>query len=337
MMKRPPRLDFLRRRGANIYCALTLLLLFAPPVLIAAQQDFYLEVLTRALILAIAVAGLNLIVGGGGMLSLGHAAYIGIGAYSVGIPLHYGVDSGIAHLGIAVGGGMLFAWISGLVCLRAKGLYFILSTLAFSQLLYFTFVSLEEYGADDGLVIRKRSNFAGVLDLENPLTLYYLTCATLLLLLFLLHKLTHARFGRVLFAIKHNPRRMQSLGYNTYRYQLVCYVLSGGICGVAGFLLGNFTYYISPEMMDWIHSAELIFMLVIGGVGALFGPLLGALAFIALEELLSDFTVYWQLIFGLLLIAAALLFGAGGLHNWLLRLAAAAEKRHRRQKPARRA
>ena len=321
-------INLLRPFSARVYLGLIILLLAAPVIFSLTQQSFHLDILTRVLILAIAVVGLNLIVGCGGMVSLGHAAYIGIGAYSVGIPVYYDVYNGFLHLGLAVGCSAAFALITGAVCLRTRGLYFILITLAFSQMLYFTFVSVDEYGADDGLVIYRRSEFDNLLDIENPATLYYTVLAVLLLFLFLMHRLIHARFGRVILGGKHNDERMQALGFNTYRYKLVCYVLSGTMCGVAGFFLGNFTNFISPEMMDWTRSAELLFMLVAGGAGALFGPLIGTAAFILLQEFLSGITVHWHLIFGLLLIALVLFIGKSGLHGLIIALSAG---RHRKR------
>ena len=311
-----------------VWLPVAALLLTAPFILSLADQGFYLDLLTRVLILTIAVASLNLLVGWGGMVSLGHAACIGIGAYSVGIPTHYEIYNGFLHLGLALGCSAAFALITGAVCLRTKGLYFILITLAFSQMLYFIFVSMDEYGADDGLVIYRRSEFNGLLDLENPTTLYYAVLAALFLFLFLMHRLVHARFGRVIFGAKHNPARMQALGFDTYRYQLVCYILSGAMCGVAGFFLGNFTNFISPDMMDWTRSAELLFMLVVGGAGTLSGPLIGTAAFLFLQEFLSGITVHWHLIFGLLLIALVLFLGKDGLHG----LAAALRNRRGHQR-----
>ncbi|MGI9311731.1 MAG: branched-chain amino acid ABC transporter permease [bacterium] len=307
------------RLTAAAYGLLVALLLAAPMLIALAGQGFYLDLLTRALILAIAVASLNLLVGYSGLISLGHAAYIGIGAYSVGIPVYYEIHHGALHLLLAIGCSAAFAALTGAICLRTKGLYFILITLAFSQMLYFIVLSLDQYGADDGLVIARRSEF-GALDLENATALYYTALATLLLCLALMHRLLHARFGKVILGAKHNAARMQAIGFDTYRYQLVCYIISGAMCGVAGFLMGNFTNFISPEMMDWTHSAELLFMLIIGGAGALFAPLTGAGAFIWLEESLSALTVHWHLIFGLLLIALVLRFGKDGLHGVLLGL-----------------
>ncbi len=309
----------LSKPSGLVYSTVIVLLLIAPVVISLMEHSFYLDLLTRILILTIAVVSLNLIVGYGGMISLGHAAYLGIGAYSVGIPSYYEVFNGYIHLGLAIGGSALFALVTGIICLRTRGLYFILITLAFTQMLYYTFVSIEEYGADDGLVIYQRSEFGGLLDIENANTLYYAVLVVLLLSLYLMHRLIHARYGKVLFGSKHNDERMQSLGYNTYQYKLSCYVISGTLCGIAGFFLGNFTNYISPEMMDWTHSGELIFMMVIGGTGAVLGPVLGTATFLFLEEFLSSITVYWHLIFGLLLIALVM-FGKGGLHGLLSRM-----------------
>ncbi len=299
----------------TMYLPVAVLLLVAPLILAVTGQGFYLDLLTRILILAIAVASLNLLVGYAGMISLGHAAYIGIGAYSVGIPAYYEVYNGFIHLLVAVACSATFALITGAICLRTKGLYFILITLAFSQMLYFTLVSIDQYGADDGLVIHQRSQFTTWLSLDHATTLYYTVLFTLLLLLFAMHRLIHARFGRVIVGGKHNDERMQALGFNTYQYKLVCYVISGTMCGLAGFFMANFSHFISPQMIDWTHSAELIFMLIIGGSGALFGPLIGTAAFLLLEEWLSGITVHWHLIFGLLLIALVLFFGQGGLHG----------------------
>ncbi len=300
----------------QVYFALVIALLIAPWLINALDQSFYLDLLTRALIIAIAVASLNLIIGFGGMVSLGHAAFLGIGAYCVGIPTYYEQFNGFVHLGLAVLCSALFALLTGLICLRTKAVYFIMITLAFAQMLYFTLVSLDEYGADDGLVIYQRSEFPGIFDIENPTTLYYAVLLFLLGCLYLTHRMMHARFGRVLQGCKHNEQRMQALGFLTYKYKLIAYVIAGTMAGVAGFFLGNFTNFISPEMMDWTHSAELIFMLVIGGTGILFGPVVGAVLFLLLEEWLSGFSVYWHLILGLMLIALVV-FGKGGVHGLL--------------------
>ncbi|MCB1714757.1 MAG: branched-chain amino acid ABC transporter permease [Candidatus Competibacteraceae bacterium] len=295
---------------------LVLSLLLLPAVIYASGQIFYQDVATRMIILAIAAVSLNLILGYGGMISFGHAAYMGIGAYCVGIPAYYDIYNGWLHFALAIGAGALFALITGAICLRTKGVYFIMITMAFAQMAFFLFVSLEEYGGDDGLVIYSRSELGSWLDLNDSLTLYYLVLAVLLASVYLSYRLINARFGRVIVGSRSNNRRMQALGFNTYFYRLSCYVIAGGLAGLAGALLGNFTNFISPDMMNWTRSGELIFMVVLGGAGSLFGPLLGATAFLLLEEILSSITIYWQLIFGILLILVVL-FGRGGIDGML--------------------
>ena len=213
----------------------------------------------------------------------------------------------------------VFALLTGAISLRTKGVYFIMITMAFSQMVYFIFVSLEEYGADDGLVIYARSEFPEWMGMESAVSLYYWIFVLLIGTLYLIHRLVLSRFGKAVIGSKHNDLRMQSLGFNTYSYRLTCYVISAVICGLAGVLLGNFTRFISPEMMSWVRSGELIFMVIIGGVASLFGPLFGALSFLLLEEVLSAFTIYWHLIFGGLLIALVL-WGKGGIDGWLSKL-----------------
>jgi branched-chain amino acid transport system permease protein len=302
--------------STRIYALLLLVLALAPSIFTWIDQPFYLDLLSRALILAIAVISLNLILGFGGMVSLGHAAYIGIGAYCVGIPSYYDYYNGWLHLALALSVSATFALVTGAISLRTKGVYFIMITMAFSQMVYFTFLSLEEYGADDGLVIYARSEFPEFISMEGATGLYYWIFALLLASLYFVHRLVHARFGRVIVGSKFNEQRMQALGFNTYRYRLVCYVISAMMCSLAGMLLGNFTSFISPDMIGWARSGELIFMVIIGGVGTLFGPLVGTIAFIVLEEVLSAITIYWHLIFGIMLVALVL-YGKGGIHGWL--------------------
>jgi len=284
---------------------------------------FYLDLASRLMILGIAAVSLNLILGHGGMISFGHAAYLGIGAYSVGIPAYYEIHNGFIQIPIAVACSALFALITGAICLRTKGVYFIMITMAFTQMVFFAFVSIEEYGGDDGLVIEMRSEFAGLFDIEDAARLYYFIFASLLATLYLVHRITRSRFGMVIEGARGNERRMHAIGYDTYRYRLVCYVVAGAICGFAGALLGNFTNFISPEMMDWTASGELIFMVVLGGTGTLFGPILGAAAFVLLEEWLSAITIYWHFLFGALLILVVLFWrgGLNGLIDWIGRAA----------------
>ena len=305
-----------RTVSGKCYAVLLFVLALAPFLFEWIDQPFYLDLLSRGLILAIAVISLNLILGYGGMVSLGHAAYIGIGAYCVGIPSYYDFYNGWLHLGLALGVSGLFALVTGAVSLRTRGVYFIMITMAFSQMVYFIFLSLEEYGADDGLVIYSRSEFPAWISMDSATSLYYWIFILLLLSLFFINRLVQARFGRVIVGSKFNEPRMQALGFNTYRYRLVCYVISAMLCSLAGMLLGNFAGFISPDMISWARSGELIFMVIIGGVATIFGPLIGTIAFVVLEELLSAITVYWHLIFGIMLVALVL-FGKGGIHGWL--------------------
>ena len=299
-----------------------LLLAVLPPVFYLTGNPFYLDLATRLTILAIAAVSLNLILGYGGLISFGHAAYIGLGAYAVGIPAHHWLYGGLEDWGLATTSGLvqiplavavtaLFALVTGAICLRTKGVYFIMITMAFGQMVYYAIVSIEQYGGDDGLVIDTRSELPG-LNLDDPLHLFGLAYASLVGAMFLVRMITRSRFGRVLQGAKGNDERVVTMGYNTYAFKLTAYVISGAMCGYAGALLGNFTTFISPEMMDWTRSGELMFMVILGGAATTIGPVLGAATFILLEEILSSLTIYWHLPFGLLLIAVVL-YGRGGL------------------------
>lgn len=286
--------------------------------LIASQMGliFYQDIMNRIMVLGIAAVSLNLILGNGGMISFGHAAYLGIGAYCVGIPTYYEIYNGFIHFPLAIAASALFALVTGAICLRTKGVYFIMITMAFTQMVFYAFVSIEEYGGDDGLLIEARSEFGGLIDIEDNTVLYYFTFISLLAALYLVKRIVGSRFGKVIEGAKGNEQRMQSMGFPTYRYRLTCYVISGAICGFAGALLGNFTSFISPEMMDWTRSGELIFMVLLGGAGSLFGPILGTAFFVLVEEWLSALTIYWALIFGVMLILIVL-FARGGIDGLL--------------------
>ena len=172
---------------------------------------------------------------------------------------------------MAVGLSALFALMTGAICLRTKGVYFIMITMAFAQMVFYAFVSMDEYGADDGLVIEVRSRFPAGIDIENNLVLFIFCYGSLLVVLYLVHRIVNSRFGMVIQGARANEKRMRAIGYNTYLYRLTCYVISGAICGFAGALLGNFTSFISPEMMDWTRSSELMFMVILGGAGSWVG------------------------------------------------------------------
>jgi branched-chain amino acid transport system permease protein len=293
---------------------------------------FVLSLFTRIVILAIAAVSLNLIMGFGGMVSFGHAAYIGIGGYVVGILAHEGVRSGFVQWPLAILLSAIFALGIGALSLRTRGVYFIMITLAFAQMIYYVAVALDRYGGDDGLTIYRRSQFAGLVDLANKTVFYYVCLALLLGCVYLVWRLVNSRFGLVIQGSRSNDRRMNAIGFPTFRYRLTAFVIAGAICGLSGALLANHTDFISPAMMHWTRSGDLIVMAVLGGMGSVFGPVLGALALLLLEEALPSiiglFAVlftgkdmatareYWQLILGPMLLLIVL-FARGGIDGIL--------------------
>lgn len=258
-----------------------------PIVASMAGESFYVSLVSRIMIYALAALGLNLIVGYGGMVSFGHAMYLGIGAYAVGILSYHGIGNGYVHVAAALAAGAVIATLVGLVCLRVSGVAFIMITLAFAQMLYFLAVSLKAYGGDDGYALPARSDF-GVVDIDNATVLYYLIFAFLMLALFTAYRVVDSRFGMALRGCKSNERRMRALGFQTQRFKLIAYVASALVCVLAGVLLANLTSFVSPSYMQWSVSGELLIMVVFGGVGTLLGPIVGAVAWLALEELLSS-------------------------------------------------
>ncbi|MCC2099389.1 MAG: branched-chain amino acid ABC transporter permease [Hyphomicrobiales bacterium] len=312
----------------RIISSIIVLALVAVPVIaFYSGARFWVDIATRLVILSIAAVGLNFILGYGGMISFGHAAFIGLGAYAVGIPTYHSIydgfpliatSNGFFHVALAVAVCAVFALVTGAISLRTKGVHFIMITMAFGQMMYFAIVSIEKYGGDDGLTIDTRSELP-LISLDQPLMLYGLALVSLLVIMYLVHRMVNSRFGMVLQGAKQNEERLRALGVNVYAYKLTAYVMSGVICGYAGALLGNFSTFISPEMMDWTRSGELMFMVILGGTAFLFGPLIGAAVFLLLEESLSGFTIFWHLPFGILLILSVL-FIRGGLSGLLQRM-----------------
>jgi branched-chain amino acid transport system permease protein len=294
-----------------VIAALLVFLAVLPVYVIAGGNQFLLILFTRIIILALAATSLNLILGYGGMVSFGHAVYLGIGGYVVGILAKEGINAGIVQWPLALAVSALFALIIGALSLRTRGVYFIMITLAFAQMIYYVAVSLDRYGADDGLTINRRSQF-GLINLSNKIVFYYLCLALLLLVIFLVARLVNSRFGMVIRGAQSNERRMRAIGFPIFRYRLVCFVIAGTLCGLGGVLLANHTDFVSPAMMHWTRSGDLIVMVVLGGMGATFGPLIGAVALLVLEEALSGITEYWQIILGPLLLLIVL-FARGGI------------------------
>jgi len=284
-------------RNITIVALLAGLVLLPVYVQIAGDR-FVLTLFTRIVILALAAVSLNLILGYGGMMSFGHAAYLGIGGYAVGMLAHEGIYSGFVQWPVALAASALFALIIGALSLRTRGVYFIMITLAFA------------------LTIYKRSQFFDPINLSNKVQFYYICLALLFASIYLVWRLVNSRFGMVVQGARSNDIRMRAIGFPTYRYRLVCFVIAGTLCGLAGALLANFSDFVSPSMMYWTRSGDLIIMVVLGGMGSPFGPLIGAVALLVLEEALSGITEYWQIILGPLLLLVVL-FARGGIDGLL--------------------
>ncbi len=298
-----------------------LALALVPVAAAALQQPFYVDLFRRMMIFAIAAVSLDLVLGYGGMVSFGHAAYLGIGAYAVGILAHHGIASGFLQWPLAIGASALLALLIGAVSLRTSGVSFIMITLAFTQMLYYLGISLEAYGGDDGMRLPARSQFGGLVDLRDPAAFYYVVLGILVGFVLLGRRLTESRFGMVIRGARSNELRMRAIGYTTFPYKLLAFVVAGAMCGTAGALLVNQTEYLTPEFMHWTRSGDIMFMVILGGMGTLVGPVIGAIAFLLLEDLLSAWTVHWQIILGPVLVLvvlyarrglAGLLPGGGG-------------------------
>ncbi|MGJ4888606.1 branched-chain amino acid ABC transporter permease [Bradyrhizobium sp. HKCCYLS3077] len=280
---------------------------------------FILTLFTRIVILALAAVSLNLLMGYGGMMSFGHAAYLGIGGYAVGILAQEGIGSGWAQFAVAIAVSALYALVIGALSLRTRGVYFIMITLAFAQMAYYVASGLARYGGDDGLTVYKRSDFGGLINLGNRVQFYYLCLACLLAVVVLVWRIVNSRFGLVLQGLRSNEQRMQAIGFPSKRYKLACFVIAGMLCGLSGALLANNTDFVSPAVMYWTRSGDLMVMVILGGMGTLMGPVVGSVVFLVLEEVLSQLTEYWALIMGPLLLLIVL-FGRGGIMGMLGRL-----------------
>jgi len=305
-----------------------LFLLLLPPVAKLVGEPYFISLFSRILIYALAAVSLDLILGYGGMVSLGHAAFFGIGAYVVSIFAFHGFEgspiiswpftlhgqtSGLVAWPAAILACALLAAIIGALSLRTSGMHFIMITLAFAQMLYYFFVSLEAYGGDDGLSLFSRNTLPG-LDLGDDTHFYYLCLALLFTFLFIAWRLVHSRFGMVIRGSRENEKRMQALGFPTFRYKLVCFIIAGAAAGLAGALIANQTEYVSPGLMHWTRSGEILIMVLLGGMGTLFGPVLGAATFLLLEEVLAIYTEHWMFYLGPFLIVVVL-FAKHGIYG----------------------
>lgn len=305
-----------------------ILLVALPPMATALEETFYIGLFSRILIYALAAVSLDLILGFGGMVSFGHAAFIGAGAYVVGILSYHGMeesafmswpfvilgtDNALILWPAAVLISAVLALLIGTISLRTSGVYFIMITLAFAQMMYFFFTSLEKYGGDDGLSLYARSRM-GYLDLNDDATFYYLCLSILIGFIFLSFRLVNSRFGMVIRGSKENEIRMSALGFQTFRYKLVCFVIAGAGAGLSGALIANQTEFVSPSLMHWTVSGEIMVMVILGGVGTLLGPVFGATVLLLLEEFLSQYTEHWMLVLGPILIFVVL-FARRGIYG----------------------
>ena len=284
---------------------------------------------TRMAIYAIAAASLNLILGYGGLVSFGHAAYFGVGGYAVGI-LNQHFVSGEPFLGLVPGTNQfivsmivamavsgLFALVLGALSLRTSGLQFIMITLAFAQMVFFIFVSLRTYGGDDGLIVRRRNVLFG-LNMADDAAFYFI-CIVIASIYFLIFaRLVRSGFGLVLGGVRQNERRLAAIGIPTYRYKLTAFVIAGIGAGLAGAMMANFSKFISPDTLHWSQSGELMIMVIVGGAGTLLGPAVGAVLFLGLQTMLTGWTEHWQVILGPILVIIAL-FTNAGLLSWFQR------------------
>ncbi|OZI64763.1 branched-chain amino acid ABC transporter permease [Bordetella genomosp. 4] len=278
-----------------------------PLVAEAMGLDFYVSVVRRVLIYAVAATSLNLILGYGGMVALGHAAFFGAGAYVVGILESYGVQAGLIVWPAAAALAGVLALLIGAVSLRTRGVYFIMITLAFAQMVYYVFISLRQYGGEDGLNLAGYSSLPGV-DLADSNSFYYVVLALFAVLMWAFGRLVNSRFGTALQGIRENESRMEALGYPVFRLKLAAFALSGAVAGLAGALLANHNLFISPSLMHWTQSANLLVMVLVGGIGLRYGGVAGAVVMLALEEILRMWTEYWHLPLGILLLCVV--FGA---------------------------
>jgi branched-chain amino acid transport system permease protein len=274
-------------------------------------STFTLTMLSRAMILGTAAISLSLLVGGAGLVSLGHAATMGVGAYAVAALDAAGLTGALTVFPVAILATGVFALLTGAVSLRTSGVHFIMITLAFGQMAFFTAASLSVLGGDDGYTLYTRTTWFGTSLLQNRLVFHYVCLGFVVAVWLATSVVLDSRFGRVLRAAKENPMRVRALGFSPYPYRLVAYTLAGAIGGLAGALLANASAFVSPATLSWDRSGELLFMVILGGARHLYGAIIGALAIVLLEEYLSHLFIYWRLIFGPLLVLSVLFLRDG--------------------------
>lgn len=300
-------------------------LIAAPFILTALDRDYLLPVLTRMLAYGLAAAALDFVLGYGGLVSFGHGAFLGSGAYVTGVLLHHaGLGTPVLRWPLEIGGSMdalvafpaaaiaagALAFLIGAVSLRTRGVHFIMITLAFAQMVYFLVLAIPEYGGTDGLMLPARNRLLD-LPLDGDQPLYWLALVLLVGFLLVARRAMEARFGLALRGARQNERRMLALGYPVYRIRLLAFTISGAAAGLAGAVLANQAGFVSPDLLSWQRSGELIIMVILGGQGTLFGPVLGAFVLLLLEEELAAVTEHWMLVLGPILLLCVLFFRRG--------------------------
>lgn len=299
-------------RTDSIATVLILLgLLVLPVVAWRADEPYFVESVSRLIVFAIAAASLNFMTGYGGMVSLGHAMFLALGAYTVGIMSFYGLTNGFLQLGTMLIVTALVGAFVGSIALRAHGIFFIMITLALAQIFYYLALSSSTYGGEEGLIVMTRSEFLGVVDMYDPYQFYGVCFGALVLCLLLQRRIIRSPFGQVLIGVRENERRAKAIGYNTFFYKLAAIVISGMMCGLAGFLLANLSDFVAPDYGYWYRSGELLVMVLLGGLGTLAGPVLGAITLLSLEHWVAGKTQYWGLVIGPLLILLVLVSPGG--------------------------
>jgi branched-chain amino acid transport system permease protein len=282
-----------------------------PLAALAIGQPFYVVFATRVLIYALIASSLNLLIGYGGIVSFGHAAFVGAGAYTVAMLMPAGIVSAWLLWPAALLMGALLAFLIGAISLRTRGVYFIMITLAFAQMAYYLVLSLRVLGSDDGLTLSARP-LLGVLDLNRDATFYYVALAILLAALLAMRGLLNAPLGRALQGIRDNETRMEALGFATYRLKLLVFVIAGATAGLGGGLLASLNGLVGPNLLQWTQSGLLMIMVILGGAGRLLGGVLGAAVLLCAEEAIAEHTIHWPLGIGVVLLAVVL-FAPEGL------------------------
>jgi branched-chain amino acid transport system permease protein len=296
------------RSGAALVAVAVLALL--PVAALAVGQPFYLVFAARVLIYALIASSLNLLIGYGGMVSFGHAAFMGAGAYTVAVLMPMGIGSALLLWPAALLAGALLALPIGAICLRTRGVTFIMMTLAFAQMAYYLVLSLSVLGSDDGLTLPRRPSLA-LFDLANDAAFYGVALAILLAALLAMRALLNAPVGRALRGIRDNETRMEALGFATYRLKLLAFVIAGAAAGLGGGLLASLNGLVGPNLFNWTESGLLMIMVILGGAGRLLGGAVGAAILLGAEELIAEHTIHWPLGIGLLLLIVVLFVPQG--------------------------